>query len=182
MLPHLVEDAPYTATIPLSRPHWYAIHTRGRHEKKVAREMRDRGLHSFLPVASEVRRWSDRRKVTEAPLYPCYTFMRASIDATIRASVLRIPGVLDFVGLPGRPLAIPDPEIEVIQRLLAQCIPIRTHVFLSEGTRVRIRGGALDGMEGILVKRNSDSSLVVSVQLIQRSVALRVDGYDVEPI
>jgi transcriptional antiterminator NusG len=182
MLPYIVEEPLYVPAIPLNRPQWYAIQTRGRHEKKVAQKMHDRGLHSFLPVACEVRRWSDRRKVIEAPLYPCYTFLRASIDAAMRASVLRIPGVLDFVGLPGRPLAIPDPEIEVIQRLLAQCIPMRTHVFLSEGTRVRIRGGALDGMEGILVKRNSDSSLVVSVQLIQRSVALRVDGYDVEPI
>jgi len=182
MLPQIIDQTPVASAVPVSRPQWYAIQTRGRHEKKVAREIGDRGLHSFLPVSNEVRRWSDRRKVVEEPLYPCYTFLRASIDTAIRAAVLRIPGVLDFVGLPGRPLAIPDPEIDVIQKLLAQCIPVRSHVFLSEGVRVRIRGGALDGVEGILVKRNSDSSLVVSVQLIQRSVALRVDGYDVEPL
>jgi transcription antitermination factor NusG len=168
--------------IPANRPRWYAIQTRGRHEKKVTRHLRVRGLHGFLPLSFEMHRWTDRQQMIEAPLYPCYTFLRASIDAQIRATVLRIPGVLDFVGLRGCPLMIPDRDIEVIQTLVDRCVPVKAHVFLSEGTRVRIRGGALDGIEGILVGRNSDSSLIVSIQMIQRSIAMRIDGYDVEPL
>jgi len=183
IMTHIIEDSPDDAMPTLAnRPLWYAIQTRGRHEKKVARQLRDRGLEGFLPLASEVRRWSDRRQTVETPLYPCYTFLRASIDARIRAAVLRIPGVLEFVGLRGCPLVIPDRDIEVMQTLVDRCVPVKAHVFLCEGTRVRIRGGALDGIEGILVTRNSDSSLIVSVQMIQRSIALRVDGYDVEPL
>jgi transcription antitermination factor NusG len=120
--------------------------------------------------------------IVDTPLYPCYTFLRAPIDSLIRTSVLRIPGVLRFVGFHEHPLAIPDFEVEVIQRLVAHCVTVRPHAFLSEGTRVRICGGVLDGIEGILVRRNSHSSLVISVQLLERSVALRVDGYDVEPV
>lgn len=180
---HVVENLPAKVLgIPVNRPQWYAIQTRGRHEKKVARHLRDRGLDGFLPLSVEMHQWTDRRQMVETPLYPCYTFLRASIDARIRATVLRIPGVLDFVGLRGCPLVIPDRDIEVIQTLVDRCVPVRAHVFLSEGTRVRIHGGALEGIEGILVARNSDSSLIVSVQMIQRSVALRVEGYDVEPL
>jgi transcription antitermination factor NusG len=183
IMAQVIEDSLAEATaIPTSRLQWYAIQTRGRHEKKVARQLRDRGLHGFLPLSSEMHRWTDRPQMVETPLYPCYTFLRASIDARIRATVLRIPGVLDFVGLRGCPLVIPDRDIEVIQTLVDRCVPVKAHVFLSEGTRVRIHGGALEGIEGILVGRNSDSSLIVSIQMIQRSVALRVDGYDVEPL
>jgi transcriptional antiterminator NusG len=165
-----------------NRLQWYAIQTRGRHEKKVARQLDDRGLETFLPLTTEMHRWSDRRMIVDTPLYPCYTFLRAPIDSLIRTSVLRIPGVLRFVGFHEHPLAIPDFEVEVIQRLVAHCVTVRPHAFLSEGTRVRICGGVLDGIEGILVRRNSHSSLVISVQLLERSVALRVDGYDVEPV
>jgi transcription termination/antitermination protein NusG len=181
--PHIIEEGLKGAVaIPANRPQWYAIQTRGRHEKRVAAQLRNRGFDGYLPLSSEYHQWTDRRKMVEAPLYPCYTFLRASIDERIREAVLRIPGVLDFVGLKGCPLVIPDRDIEVIKTLVARCVPVKPHVYLSEGTRVRIRGGALDGIEGILLKRNSDSSLIVSIQLIQRSISLRVDGYDVEPL
>lgn len=183
VLPQIVEEQEVNSVaVPPNRPQWYAIQTRGRHEKKVARQIKDRGFDGFLPLATEMHEWSDRHMRVDAPLYPCYTFLHAWIDSSIRTAVLRIPGVLHFVGLPGCPQAIPDPEMEVIHRLMKHCVPVRSHVFVSEGARVRIRGGALDGIEGILLRRNSDSSLIVSVQLIQRSIALRVDGYDVEPL
>lgn len=181
--PQVIEEAlNRVLAIRPNRLQWYAIQTRGRHEKKVARQLDYCGLETFLPLTKEVHRWSDRRMIIDTPLYPCYTFLRAPIDSGIRASVLRIPGVLRFVGFQEHPLAIPDLEMEVIQRLVAHRVTVRPHAFLNQGTRVRIRGGVLDGIEGILVRRNSDSSLVISVQLIQRSVALRVGGYDVEPV
>jgi len=161
---------------------WYAIRTRGRCEKKVAAQLRDRGFEAFLPVYSELRHWSDRRKVLDLPLFPGYTFLRACVSAEIRSLVLHTAGVMNFVGSPGYPQAIPDRQIDDVQLLLAQRVAFREHAFLNAGARVRIRGGALHGMEGILVAKNSDCSLVVSVELIRRSIALRVQGYDVCPV
>lgn len=182
-LPQIVdEQADGNVAVRPNRPQWYAIQTRSRHEKMVARRISDRGFDGFLPLATEMHHWNDRHMRVDAPLYPCYTFLHACIDSSIRTAVLRIPGVLHFVGMPGRAQAIPDEEMEVIQKLVEHCVQVRPYIFISEGTRVRIRGGALDGIEGILLRRNSDSSLIVSVQLIQRAVALRVDGYDVEPV
>ena len=162
-------------------PRWYAIRTRGRCEKRVATQLRERGFESFLPLCSEVRRWSDRHKVLDLPLFPGYTFLRACVSAEIRTQVLRTAGVMDFVGRRGWPLTISDREIHDVQLLLANRVPFQAHEFLNVGTRVRIRGGALDGIEGILAAKNSDCSLIVSVELIRRSVALRVQGYDVCP-
>lgn len=169
------------AAEPNGRHRWYALWTRSRHEKKVFQQLSERGLQGFLPLSNEIHWWSDRRKQIEVPLFPGYTFLRAFASDAVRAAVMRIPGVAGFVGWNGAPLAIPDEEIESIQRLLAHRVALSPHDFLKLGSRVRIRGGALDGIEGILLARHSDCSLVVSVGLIKRAVALRVDGYDVEP-
>jgi transcription antitermination factor NusG len=99
-----------------------------------------------------------------------------------RLTTLQTPGVLGFVGIRGVALPIPAKEIEDIQTLLAQNVTCALYPFVRVGQHVRIRGGCLDGVEGLLVAKNSDRSLVVSIELIQRSVAVRIDGYDVEPV
>lgn len=170
------------AVEPAGQPRWYALWTRSRHEKKVFQQLSERGLQAFLPLSNEIHWWSDRRKQIEVPLFPGYTFLHVLAGDGVRAAMMRIPGVAGFVGWNGVPLAIPDEEIESIQRLLTHRVALSPHDFLKLGSRVRIRGGALDGIEGILLARQSDCSLVVSVGLIQRAVALRVDGYDVEPV
>jgi hypothetical protein len=104
------------------------------------------------------------------------------VHAEERLAVLQTPGLVGFVGIRGLGLPIPDKEIEDIQTLLAQSITCALYPFIRMGQRIRIRGGCLDGVEGILVAKNSDRSLVVSIELIQRSVAVRIDGYDVETI
>lgn len=171
-----------TSAVPLEIPRWYAIRTRGRAEKAVDAQLRAYGLETFLPVYGEVRRWSDRRKEIRRPLFPGYTFLRAAVSAEIRCLVLRSGGVTDFVQSLGRPLAIADGEIEDIQALAAHQIAFSPCAFVNIGTRVQVRGGALDGLVGILIGRNPDYSLVISVELIQRSVALRVQGYEVCPV
>jgi transcription antitermination factor NusG len=163
-------------------PRWYAIRTRGRSEQAVDSRLCVHGLETFLPTYTEVRRWSDRRRNITLPLFPGYTFLRAAVSAEIRSLVLRCPGVIDFVNSLGRLLTIGDREIENIQFLATRQIAFSPCAFVDIGTRVRVRGGALDGLVGILVGRNSDSSLVISVELIQRSVALRVQGYEVCPV
>lgn len=171
---------PTFAVVP-ETPQWYAIQTQRQCEKKIERYLRAYDLDSFLPVYSELHRWSDRNKVIEVPLFPGYVFLRAIVSAAVRSHILRAPGTVSFVGPQFRPAVIPDKEIETIRTLLKEQIPFQPHPFLPLGSRVRIRGGALDGIEGILVLRNTDKSLVVSVSLIQRSVALRVEGYEVQP-
>ncbi len=162
--------------------HWYAIHTRARHEKKVAAHLQDKGVTTFLPLIAQRHRWSDRNKTIQMALFPCYTFVHMDTHTEERLAVLKTPGVLGFVGVHGVGIPILDKEIEDIQTLLAHNVTCALYPFLRTGQRVRIRGGCLEGVEGILVAKNSDRSLVVSIELIQRSVAVRIDGYDAEPV
>ena len=108
--------------------------------------------------------------------------MRIEACPEKRLTTLQTPGVLGFVGIRGVALPIPDKEIEDIRTLLAQNVTCALYPFAREGQRVRIRVGCLDGIEGLLVAKNSDRSLVVSIELIHRSVAVRMNGYDVEPV
>jgi transcription termination/antitermination protein NusG len=161
---------------------WYAVHTRSQHEKKVARQLTDKGVTNFLPIQSLTRRWSDRNKVVEMPLFPGYVFVRISLSAESRLPVLQASGVAGFVGVRGWGTPIPDKQIEDLQQLLSRKVPFECYPFLREGRRVRVRGGCLDGIEAILVQRISDRDLVLSVEPIQRSLVIRLDDYDVEPV
>ncbi len=161
---------------------WFALQTRPRHEKKVNSELREKAVHSFLPLRRERRRWSDRYQWTEVPLFSQYLFVRVPISAESRAWVLQTTGVVQFVGAAGRGTPIPDEQIETLQAIVAHRIPMAPHEFLRVGERVRIRGGALEGIEGILSAVRNDRSLLVSVDLIQKSVAIRIEGFEVEPV
>jgi transcriptional antiterminator NusG len=168
---------------PLFEPtYWYAVQTRARHEKKVAKQLQEKGATTFLPLVTQTHRWSDRRKVIELPLFPCYTFARLAPALEMRLSALQTPGVLSIVGAHGVGAPIPDKEIEDIQKLLVQNVSSSLYPFIKVGQRVRIRGGCLDGVEGILVAEKSNRRLVVSVELIQRAVSVQIDGYEVEAI
>jgi transcription antitermination factor NusG len=161
---------------------WYAVQTRARHEKSVAARLQERGVTSFLPLMTETHRWSDRKKVVEVPLFGCYVFARIAPTNPDRLRVLQLDGVLSLVGKRGEGTPIPDEQIDSVRLLLEEKMPLGVHPFLNIGQRVRVRSGALDGMEGILVSRNGDRTLVISVDAIQRSLSVRVEGYDVEPV
>jgi transcriptional antiterminator NusG len=161
---------------------WYAVQTRSRHEKIVARHLEGQGFATFLPITIQLRQWSDRRKLVELPLFPGYTFVRMVYQPEQRLRVLGTEGIVAFVGMHGQGVPIPDQQIEYIQTLLTSEVPFESYPFLKVGQRVRICSGSLDGTEGILVGQESDRRLVISVELIQRSVSIRVQGYEVEPI
>jgi len=163
-------------------PRWYAVRTRSRHEKLVARQLENQGIESFLPVVMQTRNWSDRRKQVETPLFSGYTFLRMIHTSDERVRVLKTQGVVSFVGVHGTGIPIPDYQIDDIKTLLASRIPYDERPFLHLGQRVRVRGGALDGVQGILVAENGDRSLVISVEPVQRSLYVRVSGYEVEPV
>jgi len=166
----------------LNQAHWYAVRTRSRHEKLVAKQLENQGIESFLPVVTQTRNWSDRRKQVETPLFSGYAFLRMIHSSDDRVRVLRTQGVVNFVGVHGTGTPIPDHQIEDIKTLLTSRISYEERPFLRVGQRVRVRGGALDGVQGILVAENGDRSLVISVEPIQRSLCVRVAGYEVEAV
>lgn len=159
---------------------WYAIHTRVRRERIVAERLRNQGLTTFFPVATEIHRWSDRRKCVEVPLFSCYVFVRMARTPEDRARIFSVDGILGLVGVRGYGTPIPDEQIDAVRSLMTQKIPWSFHPFLKVGQRVRIRGGALDGVEGIFLSRNGDNTLVISVDAVQRSLSVRISGYDIE--
>ncbi len=161
---------------------WYALHTRARHERATEHRLREQGMETFLPTVRETHRWSDRKKTVEVPLFSCYVFVRCALNSADRTRVYRIESVHGFVGTRGVGMSIPDEQIESIRTVLSQPAPCRSHPFLKVGQRVRVCGGAMDGVEGVFLSENGDQSLVISVEVIQRSLAVRIDGYDVKPI
>ena len=160
---------------------WYAVHTRPRHEKKVVQELQERGITTFLPMSAEVRRWSDRRKVVEVPLFPCYAFVQIAPTPEMRLEVLGPYGVLGFVG-PHHGTPVPTSQIEDIRALVLSKVPIASEAYIKAGQRVRVCSGALQGMEGVVVGARGARRLVVSIDAIQRSVSVTLEGYEVEPV
>jgi transcription antitermination factor NusG len=160
--------------------HWYAIHTMARHEKWIAQQLQEKRVFTFLPLLQQIHRWSDRQRNVGVPLFSCYAFVRIAQTTEERLKVLRTPGVLGFVGNERQGTPIPDEQIESLRTTISQKIPCVPYPFISNGKRVRILGGSLDGVGGILVRQGADQRLVVSVELLRRSVAIRVEGYGLE--
>ena len=161
---------------------WYALHTHSRHERLIVQKLTERGVETFLPTFTEVHRWSDRKKKVELPLFSCYVFAKFAPRREERLNVLRVGGVLSLVGSQGEGSPIPDEQIDAVRTLVNSTDSWSPYPFLKIGQRVRIRGGALEGVEGILVSRNAGQTLVISVDAIQRSLAVKVEGYQVEAI
>jgi transcription antitermination factor NusG len=151
-----------------------------RHEKRVAAQFEEKGVCTFLPLLHQVHRWSDRRSKVAVPVFSCYAFVRMVQTMEERLKVVRTPGVLGFVGSERQGTPIPDEQIESLRKAIGENVPCLPYPFISAGKRIRICGGALDGIEGIFMRQGEDQSLIVSVDLLQRSVAIRVEGYDIE--
>ncbi len=160
--------------------HWYAAYTCAQHEKRVAAELGMRGVEHFLPLYSSVRRWKDRRMQLELPLFPGYVFVRLALRDRLR--VVQIPSVVRLVGFSGQPAALPDSEIEIMRSGLSQGSGAEPHPFLTVGRRVRITTGPFAGLEGVLKRKKSSLRVIVTLELIQRSVAVDVDVADVRPL
>jgi transcription antitermination factor NusG len=159
---------------------WHAIRTKSRFEKTTAAGLRGKGLEEFLPLYTVKNRWSDRVKTVELPLFTGYVFCR--LDAEHRLPVLTTPGVVEIVGMGGVPSPIPEHEIAAIQTISKAGVPVAPWPFLREGQRIRIERGALKDVEGILVAIKNAFRLVVSVDMLQRSVAVEVDRDSIRPL
>jgi transcriptional antiterminator NusG len=163
-----------------TRVEWYAVQTRSRHERVVAQGLQSAGIETFLPLYSDVRSWTDRQKIVEFPLFPGYLFARTAWSNPVRVRVLQTNGAVGFVGPRKEATPIPTQQIEAVRSLLSERTECRIHPYLAVGQRVRIRSGVLKGLEGILVRAANSHDLVVSIDLIHRSLAMRIDGYEVE--
>jgi transcription antitermination factor NusG len=175
-----------TASLPamdaVATPQWYAVQTRGRHEKKVANKLQEKGIETFLPAMREIHRWSDRNKVVEVPMFPCYTFVRAVANSGDRLRILQTDGVVRLVGSGPELVPIEAKQIDDIRMLMGSGVSMMIYPFLRVGQRIRVRGGSLDGLEGIMEARPRESTLVISVTAIQRSIAINLEGYQIETI
>ena len=147
----------------------------------MARDLEERGFETYLPLVTEIHRWSDRRKAVEVPLFSGYTFARLTATPADLLHVKRIPGVVSIVGAKPAGTPIQAEQIESVRILLAGKHPYENYPFLKLGQRVRICNGSLRGIEGILAACKGENKLVVSIELIQRSLAISLDNYDIEP-
>ena len=159
--------------------HWYALYTCPRHEKRVAEQIRQRRISCFLPLYRSVRRWKDRRKELELALFPGYVFVRIALQD--RLQVLQLAGAVRFVSFNGHPVPLPDGEVESLMNGLATGARVEPHPYLRIGRRVRVRSGPFATTKGILVRRRDRFRVVLSLDLIMRSVSVEVDESDIEP-
>jgi len=153
---------------------------RPRHERVVSRQLEQQGLNYLLPVYRSVRRWKDRPKELDMPLFPGYVFV--NLDLRDRLGVLRAPGVVQFVTFQGQPAAVPDSEVRALESSLCAGLRPQPHPYLRQGKKVRVKSGPLADAEGIMVRRKEGFRLVLSIDLLMRSVMLEVDEADVEPL
>jgi len=154
---------------------WYAAHTQPRHEKNVERHLRMREIETYLPLHREVRLWNQRRAEVTIPLFPGYVFVRLYLKDRLKA--LEHPSVVSFVSFSGRPATLPDTEIQALRNTLAQR-EAEPYPYLTPGKRVRIRSGPLAGLEGTIVRKKGRLRMIVSVDFLQRSIAVDMEPTD----
>ncbi|HKV63629.1 MAG TPA: UpxY family transcription antiterminator [Candidatus Acidoferrum sp.] len=159
---------------------WYAAYTRANHEKRVADQLLERGVENFLPQYESVRKWKDRRVLLQLPLFPGYVFVHLALQN--RLDVLQVPGVARLVGYAGRPVAVPEDEFARIREFLKKGLHAEPHPHLTIGRRVRVRSGPLEGAEGIVIRRKNGNRLVISLELIQRAMAVDLNAADLEAL
>jgi transcription antitermination factor NusG len=159
---------------------WYALRVRPNFEKLVALALRGKGYDEFLPLYRKLSRWSDRKKQIELPLFPGYVFSR--FDVNQRLPILIIPGVMQVVGFGNKPEPIADEELRAVERFAASGLPVEPWPFLKVGELVLVDDGPLAGLEGTLVEVKNRYRIVVSLTLLQRSVAVEIDRDCIRPV
>lgn len=158
---------------------WFALNTRLRYEEFVAKHLSSKGYEILLPIYQTRRRWSDRIKKLELPLFPGYLFCR--FDCMNRLPILTTPGMIQIVGFGKTPVPVDDAEIAAIQRAVGSDLDREPWPYLQVGEKVRVECGSLRGVEGILLNIKGGHRLILSVTLLQRSVAVEVSSAWVVP-
>jgi transcription antitermination factor NusG len=158
---------------------WFALHTLSNHEKRVEQHLQTKGVETFLPLCTVVKRWKNRTTATvHIPLFSGYAFVHiASLE---RVRVLEVPGVLSLVGVAGKPMPLLESEIETLREGL-HLRRVDPHPYLKVGNRARIRSGPLTGLEGVVIRKDDRLRIVLTLDQIMRSVAVHVEADELEP-
>ncbi len=159
--------------------HWYALRTKSRHEKLVRDQLDKQGIEPLLPTVKRLSQWKDRKKEIEVPLFSGYCFVRFSQKE--KTPVQQTTGVVEIVGSGSRPESIPEQEIDALRRLMTSVLPYDPHPYLHEGMKVEVVRGPLQGVLGILMRKEKRHRLVIGVHLIQQAASVEIDVDDVLP-
>jgi len=162
------------------RSRWFALRVKPHFEKTVAAIARNKGYEEFLPIHRCRRRWSDRFRSVELPLFPGYIFCQ--LNPEFRLPLLTIPGALHFIGIGKVPAPIDDEEIAALQAAMQSGLWAEPWPFLDVGQRVRLEEGPLAGLEGLLIEVRKKQRLIVSVTLLRRSMAVEIERDWVRPL
>jgi transcription antitermination factor NusG len=160
--------------------HWYAVYTRSRHEKVVHQALEAAGIGSYLPLRRVLSQWKDRRRWVRKPLFPGYLFVKAPDERLW--TVRDIAGVVCIVGQGPDPTPVPAAQVESVRRMMEDAAQADPWPYMKEGTRVRVIAGPLIGLEGFVVERKNQCRLIVSVDLLGRSVATEIEAASLEPL
>jgi transcription antitermination factor NusG len=159
---------------------WYALYTRHQHEKTVAQHLQRIGYDVFLPLYRETHQWNDRKKDVVLPLFPCYVFFAGNLDR--RFEVMNLPGVCSLITHGDKVSVISAEELETVRRVTTSSLPVEPHPYLQCGERIRVLSGPLTGVEGIVARRKDALRIVLSVEMLARSVAVEIDEALVERV
>ena len=160
-------------------PEWFAVRTWSRHEKTVVEQLRRKQIDTFFPLYHSPKRWKNGQIGAQLPLFPGYLFVRINIQD--RLPVLQTSGVARFVGFGHKPTALPESEITKLEAAMKKGIMVYPHPYLAVGDRVRIGRGPLMGLTGVLTRHKQELRVVLSVELIAKSISVELDSADVEP-
>ncbi|MBZ5489563.1 MAG: UpxY family transcription antiterminator [Acidobacteriia bacterium] len=159
---------------------WFAIQVRPRHEFASARILRNKGFEEFVPAYSAKRQWSDRQKQIEVPLFAGYVFCK--FHPVKKLPIINTAGVIRVVGTHQGPAAIADQEINAIRKIVESGEQIRPHPYIAVGSRIRIEEGPMAGVEGIFMGEKKGSEMIISIDLLQRSISLQIKGYAITSV
>jgi len=162
---------------------WYAVHTRSRHEKKVDTALQGKGVESFLPLYETVSRRRDRQKLIELPLFSGYLFVHIVPERDRILEVLKVKGVVRIIGKTATELyPIPESQIDAVRRFVESDVLVSGHPYIKEGSRVRVKCGPLQGVEGILQEKRGKHRLIIVVDMLQQAVSTEISVDEVEPV
>lgn len=160
--------------------HWYAAYTTARHERVVAQQLAERHVETFLPLYRSLHRWADRRKLVELALFPSYVFVK--INPRDKLRVLQVPSVVHIVSFNGQLAELPETEINALRNGLEHDVYAEPYPYLRVGKRVRVVRGPMTGTEGILVRKKDKYRVVITIDVLMRSVAVEIDGGDLQAV
>ena len=166
----------YDSDTELSKSHvkyWYAVYVRSRHEKKVHQLLLEKGVESSLPLIKTTRKWSDRNKKVEIPLFRGYVFVRIDVGRD-KLNILKTDGVVKFIGIRNKPSRIPDEEIHWMHMMVEQSPEVQIEKEIPVDRKVRVTAGPFNGIEGVVIRRRNQSRLVVLIESIMHAVSVEI--------